>query len=262
MAILTMDQLTAAMERRSEFDILKSTVTTYGVGAAHSLWQVPGTPGPGATPASGAGTIPTSASAGSLKYTAPAGGRTNYLARLNVSNDAQGRFSIGDRLWGNSGLSFVGGAQAFVSTPLARSVTRGGLLYLEVYTGAATGAGSVTATYTNQDGTGSRTATFTIPGDAVTGQLIAAELQSGDTSVRSVEGIASTTGLLAAGDFGLTLFNRIASAGMLLGNPADRNAIDLGLPPIEAGACLTAILSACSGVASGTLTADGLIVQG
>lgn len=54
----------------------------------------------------------------------------------------------------------------------------------------------VTLTYTNQDGTGSRTAALTIPTNAIKKScfLVSPHLQSGDTGIRAITGMTVSTG--------------------------------------------------------------------
>lgn len=96
-----------------------------------------------------------------------------------------------------SGNVFSAGTAMPTRTIAGASVVTATLSPILVATTALTATTPVvTITYTNQAGTGSRTATLTLPTNPAinTGFLITPHLQSGDTGIRSVENISISTG--------------------------------------------------------------------
>lgn len=264
MAIATMDQLVAALAQSQNIDTLEGSMTTKGAGFYQSLWQATGRPGSGATPATGAGAVPTSATAGAIPFTNPTGSNTMYLAGLELSCTIPGVAIFYDRLVHTSGLSgTVATAQTVASTALTRYTTGVGVnLWLEFY--SATGGTQVNCTisYTNQAGTSGQTTTFAFPVTTVAGQMFPVPLASGDSGVRAVASVtlSATTG--TAGNFGITLAARLAQIPIISANyGVDRDYATLGMPQVVASACLTyAVL--CTTTTSGTILSAITLAQG
>ncbi len=86
--------------------------------------------------------------------------------------------------------------------------------FLETYTaGGATSPVSCTVTYTNQSGTGSRTAVVPLAASAVpAGRVysINAYIQNGDTGIQSIQSIQFNTSTGTAGNVGITAAKRLA----------------------------------------------------
>ena len=97
-----------------------------------------------------------------------------------------------------SGNSFAAGSAMPTKTVKGTSVATATDSVFAVATTALGGATTpvLTITYTNQSGTGSRTATLTLPSNPAvnTAFLVSPHLQSGDTGIRSVENISISTG--------------------------------------------------------------------
>ncbi len=243
-AITTADGLFSAIAGRSQFFSWWRANTFSGAAGQHfSLWLGTGSPGPGVAP--GAAAIPTSATAGAIAvFTDPAGGEFAHLVSVDANfGTAVATVEVWDRLAHCGGLSGTSVALQAVNTPaLTRGDTTGiGVEgYLECYT--ATGATQVTATvtYTNTAGTGSRTATVTVPSNWPAGRLLhISPLQAGDQGIRSVQSVQLSASTLTAGDFGVTLARLVTPICTKVATIPELVALlDLGLPRVEAGACL------------------------
>jgi hypothetical protein len=89
----------------------------------------------------------------------------------------------------------------------------GVMLALDVYTATGGTATTVTARYTNQDGTTGRVTQVVVwPASAPVGRRYILPLQDGDTGVRSVEGVTFAGSTTVAGNVGVTLFKPLGWA--------------------------------------------------
>lgn len=151
--------------------------------------------------------------------TAPFGGAIDtgtpssawYLKQFTAAASVLCTPLLVDLLWYNTGLVVTTtGAQA-ITTPAfpARdangSANGEGLMIGLYWTAASTNAAAIagsTVTYTNQGGTGSRTATLIatagnqIPATPVVGTIVWFQLAAGDTGVRSIQSISLATSLV------------------------------------------------------------------
>lgn len=265
MAITTQDGLVAALAVAQKYGFRKASATTEGAGTWHSLWALAGQPGAGAAAGSVNGAITTSATAGAIPYVNPGGGNTGYVGRWSAAAGTIGTLILYDRLWHNSALvGNVTTAQAIVPPSLTRATTGEGVeLWGEVYTAMGATATTMTATYTNQAGTGSRSATYTMPANALSvGQMFPFALQTGDTGVRSVQSIILSASTGTAGNFGLTLLKRIAEIPIVAANGGGvLDFFGLGGGVLEASSCL-AMMVLCSATNSGEIQAGLSIIEG
>lgn len=255
MAITTADGLVAALAGAQRLNFRKASASAEGAGTFHSLWAVAGTPGAGSAPGSVNGVIPTKATTGALRnFTNPAA--TGYAGRLSGSGATIGTLIVYDRLWHCSGLvGNVTTSQAISPPALTRETTGLGVeLWGEVYTAMGATGSVFTATYTNDSNVGSRSASYTMPANALSvGQMVPFSLQAGDFGVRSVQALQLSVSTGTAGNFGLTLLRRIAEIPLQspgLGGVLD--AYGLGLPTIPADACL-ALMVMCSATNTGEI---------
>ena len=141
------------------------------------------------------------------------------------------------------------------------------MLGITIYAQIGTTGTTITATYTNQSGVGSRvtpTVIFGGTGFREANRLLLLPLESGDSGVQSVESVtvAGTTG--TAGNFGVTLFKPLyvlcndqastvlSSAGFISGQNAG------GVAKVENDACLFFALISSSSTAAVT---GSLILQ-
>lgn len=265
MALTTMDGVVAAMPGQIR-PLFKASATTEGAGTWHSLFLLAGNPGAGSTPTTGTGAIPTSATTGAIPFTNPVSGNT-YLGRLEAVGGTAGTLIIYDRLWHNSGqVGNITTSQVVNSLSLTRPNSNGDQVELwgEVYTAMGATASTFTATYTNSAGTGSRSATYTMPANALSvGQMFPFLLAAGDTGVRSVQSVILSVSTGTAGNFGLTLLRRIASIPL--------NPINIAMPPqdffgtggaqIYNDACICGMVL-CTATNSGQIQAQLNLIQG
>jgi len=175
---------------------------------------VPGTPGLNGAAAD------CSTTAGATILGAPylpnpaAGG--NFLTYGSIATTVVHSTWLADVLWYNTGLVVTTTTNQAITTPTFpardnQGTTNGEGYQAAIYvTTATTNAGAVTnttLTYTNQSGTGSRTATIaSFPATAVIGTWVPFQLAAGDRGIRSIQGITLGTSY-AAGAISLVVFN-------------------------------------------------------
>jgi hypothetical protein len=207
-----------------------------------SSWKLEGFPGSGATPTTAA--VPTNSTAGAIPFTNPGGGREKWLVQAAFGCDftQTPAILVYDRLlhWGG------GDGTDTLSQTVGGSLTRntggvGNQIWVEIYSDVGATTRTITATYTNQAGTGSRSATADIGGTRFNeaGTAIPMSLQSGDTGVQSVQSVILSASTGTAGDFGITIARPIA---YLSGGPGAANRDFTtgpgGMPEIETNACI------------------------
>ncbi len=263
MAIDTLDKLIAGFQ--APIPILKASQTAKAAGTWHSLFLAAGQPGASSTPATGSGAIPTSATAGALAFTNPVSGNS-YLARFEGAASTVETLILYDRLWHRSGLAGnITTSQTVNSTALTRPDDNGEKVELwgEVYSVMGATAATFTATYTDQDGNASQSASYAMPASAlVVGQMFPFSLAAGDNGVRSVQSIILSASTGGAGNFGLTLLRRVASIPLTLANIGmTQDAPSLGMPQIYNDACL-ALMVLCSTTNTGQIQGSIVLAQG
>ena len=220
-------------------------------GRWNSLWQYikhPGGPGaaPGATPRN-----PTNATDGSFFHTNPGGGRQKWLHGGWASVSVPGALLLCDRLGDVSGFSGANSSTQSVSGG-SLSVSRytgtgavGNQIGVEIYVNVGTTPTTIFATYTNEQGTGSRTTdTVTFGGTNFreAQRFILLPLQSGDKGVRSVESVKLAASTGSAGDFGITIYHSLII--FPVGAAAIPASIPLSVEPpghveVKTGACFS-----------------------
>lgn len=237
----------------------KNALTTT-IGRACSLWVT--APFGGAIPTTAA--VPNNTTTGAMGQADSSG--VQRLAQVAVSLEQSAHLVIADRLSHQGGLSATVTTAQTTNLPTS-ALTRytdgvGVFAAIEIYTQIGTTATTVTATYTNSGGTGSRVTPLTqigASGYREAGRLIILPLQEGDSGVKSVESVtvASTTG--TAGAFGVTLFKPLVALP-IPGNGGQQllfDSIQSGggvMPVIPNGACLFYI-------AIGNLTSTGILLN-
>lgn len=204
MAISTWDQ--AAAGARPPFHFAKAVTATLVAGRPASLWPLAGSPGAGSFDSSLNGVTLSSSSSlvnGQLLHTNPSSGNS-YIHRLAANATQAGMLLVLDRLWHNGGYTITSTSAQNSTTPTWPSrcptsatdwtpSTNGYGVMLACEISAATGAGTptITASYTNESGTASRTATNII--NTVASSAIGATyflgLQAGDEGVRSLQSV-------------------------------------------------------------------------
>lgn len=207
----------------------------------------PGTPGVNGRVTDGT----TSTDNGCVPIKNPSVG-ANYLTELQMAASVNHTHVFFDVLWVNSGLGITTtGAQAITSPTLpARDIngtTNGEGCSIAILCTAAVGlaavASNATVTYTNSDGTGSRTATLSAivgsqaPATPVIGTIIWFNLQAGDKGVRSIQSISLNTSWVS-GTISLMITRDIATIGTTIANVSAQKII--GTPGIRLynGTCM------------------------
>ena len=262
MAITTLDQLLGAVNQPKSFG--KVSATAKGAGTFQSLWTTAGLPTAGVTPTTAAGVAPTSTTAGAIKFTNPVTG-LSYLSKVSSTHQTVGTLILYDRLVHTAALNAtLTTAQTVNSAALTRNTSGEGVeIFLEFYTATGATASNVTVSYTNSDGVAGRTSvSVPMPVTPVAGQMLPIPLQSGDKGVRSIQSVTLSASTGTAGNFGITLVERIAEMPVCVaGGGIVLDPFALGLPKIEDNACL-AFMVVCSTTSTGFITGTFNIAQG
>ena len=260
-AFASISQILEALTTSGEFEhVFYFMDARIGAGAANanvigryqSLWtqnQYPN--GQGAAP--GAVAVPTRTTAGALGQTNAAGGREKFLlggsAVLNSS--CSGSLVIYDRLLHISGFDGTLNTAQNVGGSLTRytsaTESKGNQIWVEVYTQIGASGTTITASYTNENGTAGRTtkaAAIGATGLREAQRIIPLALQDGDYGVSGVTSVtlAATTG--TAGNFGVTIARPLLTIPIGLANGGGSRDLLAGLPSIMAikdDACITAV---------------------
>ena len=197
----------------------------------------------------------------------------NYLTEVNMASSVNHTHVLFDCLWVNSGLAITTTTAQSITTPTlpARDIngtTNGEGCMIAVLCTAAVGlaavASNATVTYTNSDGTGSRTATLTAivgsqaPATPVIGTLIWFNLQAGDKGVRSIQSITLGTSWVS-GSISLMITRDIATIGTTIPNVNAQKII--GTPGVRLynGTCL--LHCALTSATTATFFAGELVVM-
>lgn len=250
MAITTLDGVIAGM--RPPVQISKAVTATLVAGRPASLWPLGGNPGAGSFDTTLNGVVLSSSSTipnGAIRHYDPASGNA-YLARFQAAATQPGTLLLLDRIWHNGGYTITSTSAQNSTTPTwpsrcptsgtddtAATTGLGVMLALEI--SAATGAGTptITITYTNQAGTGSRTATnviATVASSAI-GATYFIGLQAGDTGVRSVQSL-QLSATWTSGTMNLVAFRHIAALELTAAFvPNAIDALTSGMPRLYDG---------------------------
>ena len=185
-------------------------------GRGCSLWTYDGMPAGGAVPTSAA--IPDRTTTGAIPFTAPGGSREKHLIGASITPLTAGVYLLYDRLLHIGGLSGTStGSQTVQGSPASPALTRntggvGNMAWYEIYTIIGTTGTTLTMTYTNQGGTGSRTSTINIGAtgfrEVTRAQRI--PLAAGDTGIQSIQSVQLTGTTGTVGNFGITIAQPLA----------------------------------------------------
>jgi hypothetical protein len=217
-------------------------------GRGCSLWTYDGMPASGAVPTSGV--IPDRTTTGAIPFTAPGGSRDKHLIGASITPIVAGVYLLYDRLFHIGGLSGTStSAQQIQDDPASPALTRntggaGNMAFYEIYTIIGATGTTLTMTYTNQAGTGSRTSTMNIgaTGFREVTRMQRIPLAAGDSGIQAIEQIqlTATTGTL--GNFGITIAQPLAwipvGAGGTMGWRDYTTGLP-GIPVIDPDACLS-----------------------
>jgi hypothetical protein len=217
-------------------------------GRGCSLWEYDGMPAKGLVPSTAV--IPDRTTQGAIPFTAPGGGRDKHLIGASITPLTAGVYLLYDRLFHIGGLSGIStAAQTVQGSPASPALTRntggaGNIAFYEIYTVIGTTSTTLTMTYTNQGGTGSRTSTINIGATnfrEVT-RMQRIPLAAGDSGIQSIQSVQLTATTGTAGNFGITIAQPLAwipvgAAGTM--GWRDYTTGLPGIPVINPDACLS-----------------------
>lgn len=244
----------SAGAHREEAIFNKASMTTVAANV-YSRWQAAGYPAGGTFGTSGTGRVMDNTSLGALKFTSAAGGRWKHLLTMGLgSTIALGTVVLYDRLVEYPFTGTTLGPTTWGTQPALPARDEGGatngdgvMMTLENFSATATAAVTVTPTYTNQAGTGSKTNAFTSIATAALAGTIAnplgklwLDLASGDTGVRSMQSYTLSASLLAA-NMAFVLSRPLCMVPMLTSNGYVERDLILQLakmPRLYDGTCL------------------------
>ena len=217
-------------------------------GRGCSFWTYDGMPAGGAVPTSGA--IPDRTTQGAIPFTAAGGGRDKHLIGASITPVTAGVYLLYDRLFHEGGLSAIStAAQTIQGSPASPALTRntggaGNIAFYEIYTIIGTTGTTLTMTYTNQAGTGSRTSTINIgaTGFREVSRMQRIPLATGDSGIQSIKEIQLTATTGTAGNFGITIAQPLAWIPVGTGGTMGWRDYTTGLPGIPVihpDACLS-----------------------
>jgi hypothetical protein len=216
-------------------------------GRGCSLWTYDGMPAGGVAPTSGE--IPDRTLQGAIPFTAPGGSRDKHLIGASVIPTVAGVYLLYDRLYHIGGLSGTSTAdQTIQGSPASPALTRntggaGNIAFYEIYTLIGSTTTTLTMTYTNQAGTGSKTSTINIgaTGFREISRMQRIPLAAGDSGIQAIEKVKLTALTGAAGNFGITIAQPLAwipvGAGGTMGWRDYTTGLP-GIPTINPDACL------------------------
>ena len=215
-----------------------------------SLWQYNATLG-GSGQHPGAATNPARNVAGAFGQNDPTGGRQLWLLGIEGYSSIAANYLIYDR------LAHVGGLSGTVTTaqPYSISSTRyntaqtavGVQIAIEIGEAVGTTATTISASYTNQDGTAGKTTKLTAfggTGNRESQRILFLPLDDGDTGVLSVQSVTVTATTGTAGNFAVLLIKPLIQVGTsYAGGCFIRDAVTNApaLPEVLTGACLSAM---------------------
>lgn len=248
MPIATLADYKAELGAQRDINAINVATLTTIAGRWSDLWTV--TPPVGAVPTTAV--APTRTTAGALGQENPAGGSLKAIIGARFSSLNPGNYMLIDRLSHQGGLSGTVTTAQTTNLPTA-ALTRytggdGVMIGLRIYTQIGTTATTVTATYTNQAGTGSRVTplvAFGGTGFREAGRIILLPLQAGDTGVQSVQSVTVTATTGTAGAFGVTLFKPLYvvcvpdGSGVLPAGGYLSGSTFGGVPNVENDSCLS-----------------------
>ena len=223
-----------------------ATVPVGGRGC--SLWEYDGMPAKGAVPTVGA--IPDRTTQGAIPFTPATGGSDKYLIGAGITTLTAGVYLLYDRLYHEGGLSGTStAAQTIQGSPATPALTRntggsGNIAFYEIYSVIGTTSTTLTMTYTNQGGTGSRTSTINIGATSfreVT-RMQRIPLAAGDSGIQSIQQIQLSLSTGTVGNFGITIAQPLAWIPVNVAGTMGWRDYTTGLPGIpviDPNACLS-----------------------
>lgn len=244
MAITTLDGVIAGM--KAPESLVKVGTATEAAGVLWTPYYTAGVPGAGTANAAGINgrAVTPSLITGEINRVNPGSGNS-YLARFAASCTVIGTIYLVDRLWENSALSVTStSAQAITPAALpardnAGSTNGAGVLFgCEWSAAGGASSGTVTLTYTDQDGNTGATGTFVPNNTPVAGTVELFGLAAGDWGVRvPTSYIASAT--RTSGTMHLVGYRILAALSIPQANVTFAlDALTSGMPQIFNDSCL------------------------
>jgi hypothetical protein len=232
------------------------------------MFELAGNPGAGTnagTNTANGGTLQTDVTAGYPDVSFSSG--TGYLTKVEFGNTVAGRLSLFDRIVKMGAFTYNNGVVT-VSSGWPTITGRcpdyiGGATFgarnelwfeaLAAFTSAT--AFTVTVTYTNQEGTGGRTATMPTQAAAglTLGKMIQMSLQAGDTGIQKIDSVTTTAGSASAGTYNLCIMRSLWTAGRVpsVGAGDIHDIFKTGAPVVYADSAIMPIVTTDSGTSSG-----------
>ena len=218
------------------------------IGRGCSFWTYEGMPTGGAVPTTGS--IPTRTTQGAIPFTPATGGRDKYLINTSITPFITGVYLLYDRLFHEGGLDATStAAQTVQGSPATPALTRytggtGNIAYYEIYTQIGATSRTLTMTYTNQAGTGSRTSTINIgaTGFREVTRMQRIPLAAGDSGIQSIQEIQLSLSTGTVGNFGITIAQPLAWIPVNVAGTMGWRDYTTGLPGIpviDPDACLS-----------------------
>ena len=253
--ITNLNDIVRAFSTKQVFYPLKYTpgASSAVIGYWNSSWRTPGSnlaeiPPTGSGEACGASTL------GRVMINDAGPAKELYMSRLLFSPSAAVGCYVMDRLVHTSGLSgTITTAQAVntVALPSRANNGEGAEIWLEWYVTTGATARIVTVTYTNSNNVTGRTATVSLPVSVRATSTIRVPLQAGDTGVKSVQTVSLNGSTGTAGNFGVTIANRISTIDNVVANAfSGVGPIGLNLPKVPNGSCLFFIVNSATTTAA------------
>lgn len=239
----------------------KNSLST-GTGLPWSLWFVSGAPGTGSVAGTALdATQATKTTTGAIPFANAAGGEALRLVSLGgmAGTANAGRFMLVDRLLYYPGITISSGGSPVALTAgasIPRYTTGAGVMaFLEAAGSVTHSSGTMSLSYTNQDGTAGRTTeVVTYPTNPTQGRIAHGHglffpLQAGDTGIRSVQSITCST-TTSASSYTLVLCRPLGMLPIFTANACVEKDFVLQtpkFPEIKNDACLQWILWAAAG---------------
>lgn len=247
--------MTSSAQQRIDFSIdsriQAAAAAVPVIGQTTSLWRYNKTNGQnGAVPSTVAACDRTTL--GSMRQNNAASGKELWLIGMEAAGSTAGAMVLYDRLLHIGGLSGTTTTAQTVGGSITRNTGGdGNQIWIEVYTQIGATGTTITASYTNQAGTASKTTlavAFGGTGGREESRIIRLPLADGDTGVRSVQSVTvlATTG--TAGSFGVNIVRQLARGNIEAGGSAMfRDFLTSGgMLAIPDDACLALAWYACS----------------
>lgn len=252
MAITSLDAYIASAKQKVQW--VKTASRTTVAGIWFSVFDLAGNPGAGtlAGTSTTAGVVPTDATSGCPKINAFGSGNSGYVSIVDFGSSVAGRIRIMDMLFKSGAYAFNANtalsAQPSYSGRLPGGDYKGLEIWIEAVT-AFTGNLTVTITYTNQDGVGSRTATLATGAALIVGRMAQIPLQAGDTGVQKIDNVAGS--VASAGTFNVLVFRELWSGRVRITNDGDNHGLDkTGMPIVYEDSAIF-VMVATDGTSSG-----------